>query len=110
MGRRWQAKELTASARKYATIYCSYSGTYYPKLHLKTPTNQGKNQGDFPRGWLGGCFLGALGWQLTCLCLPAAGGHLPSAQMQPKVAEGVAKMEKSGEQENGKTGWEETVT
>jgi len=59
---------------------------------------------------MGGSFLGALGWQLTCLCLPAAGGHLPSAQMQPKVAEGVAKMEKSGEQENGKTGWEETVT
>jgi len=43
-------------------------------------------------GWL----VGWVGVWLTCLCLPAAGGHLPSAQMPAKVAGGVAKMEKSG--------------
>jgi len=46
----------------------------------------------------------------VCLVGGFCGCCLLSAQMQPKVAEGVAKMEKSGEQENGKTGWEETVT
>jgi len=84
-----------------------------PQVASENANEPGEKSSGFSRGlegWMGVCFLGALGWQLTCLCLPAAGGHLPSAQMQPKVAEGVAKMEKSGEQENGKTGWEETVT
>lgn len=109
MGRRWQAGKLTASARKYATIYCSYGGTY-----TQAASEAGGKSGGFARDSRGEKVAG--GWQLTCLCLPAAGGHFPSAQMQPKVAEqgrvSAASAENGESVENGegRRGEEETVT